>query len=110
LDHWLHFRSRRDFQLARFKSDPSNKGKVLIKVSGNIHVTRTILAILQSGGDLDDLYLSRKLAACTWISTNDALIIKYQGVALLEKSLREQKPEYKEYIKKRALLYRVAEK
>ena len=27
-----------------------------------------------------------------------ALIIKVSGVALLEKSLKEQKPEYKEYI------------
>jgi steroid 5-alpha reductase family enzyme len=29
-----------------------------------------------------------------------ALIIKVSGVALLEKSLTDQKPEYKEYIRK----------
>ena len=29
-----------------------------------------------------------------------ALIIKVSGVALLEKSLKEQKPQYKEYIEK----------
>jgi steroid 5-alpha reductase family enzyme len=28
------------------------------------------------------------------------LIIKVSGVALLEKSLKEQKPQYEEYIKK----------
>jgi len=33
------------------------------------------------------------------------LIIKISGVALLEKSLKEQKPEYKEYIAKTSAFF-----
>lgn len=45
------------------------------------------------------------LAAGSWLPVlgsvlMTALIIKVSGVALLEKSLKEQKPQYKEYIEK----------
>lgn len=95
------FEAGGDFQLAVFKSDPSNKGKVLDK--GFWRYTRHPnyfgdssvwwgygLICLASGS-----YFS---ALGSLLMT--ALIIKVSGVALLEKSLKEQKPHYKEYIEK----------
>jgi steroid 5-alpha reductase family enzyme len=93
------FEAGGDLQLAIFKSSPSNKGKVLDK--GFWHYTRHPnyfgdsavwwgygLICLSSGSYMPVLG--------SLLMT--ALIIKVSGVALLEKSLTEQKPQYKEYI------------
>jgi steroid 5-alpha reductase family enzyme len=90
-----------DFQLARFKADHSNKGKVMDK--GLWRYTRHPnyfgdsamwwgfgLLCLASGGYLPVLG--------SILMT--ALIIKVSGVSLLERSLKEQKPLYKEYMDK----------
>jgi steroid 5-alpha reductase family enzyme len=90
-----------DAQLARFKSDPSNKGKVLD--SGLWHYTRHPnyfgdtavwwgygFICLGAGSYLPFLG--------TLLMTG--LIIKVSGVALLEKSLKEKKAQYKDYIEK----------
>jgi steroid 5-alpha reductase family enzyme len=95
------FEAGGDWQLAKFRSDPRNKGKVLN--SGFWHYTRHPnyfgdssvwwgfgLLCLSAGGILP--VLGSVLMT--------ALIIKVSGVALLEKSLKDQKPQYKEYIEK----------
>ena len=93
------FEAGGDYQLARFKSNPLNKGKVLD--SGFWHYTRHpnyfgdaavwwgyALICLASGSYLPILG--------SILMT--ALIIKVSGVALLEKSLKQDKPEYDLYV------------
>ena len=95
------FEAGGDYQLAVFKANPANKGKVLD--TGFWKYTRHPnyfgdtavwwgygLICLSAGGYLP--LLGSLLMT--------ALIIKVSGVALLEKSLKEQKPQYKEYIEK----------
>jgi steroid 5-alpha reductase family enzyme len=93
------FEAGGDLQLARFKAVPSNKGKVLDK--GFWHYTRHPnyfgdsavwwgygLICLASGSILP-------LLGCVLMTV---MIIKVSGVILLEKSLKEKKPDYKKYI------------
>jgi len=95
------FEAGGDIQLARFKADPANKGKVLN--TGFWHYTRHPnyfgdaavwfgygFICLSAGGYWP--ILGSVLMT--------ALIIKVSGVALLEKTLNETKPEYKDYIEK----------
>jgi steroid 5-alpha reductase family enzyme len=97
----LVFEAGGDFQLARFKANPANKGKVLNK--GFWHYTRHpnyfgdaaiwcgySLICISSGS------LIPVLGSVLMI----ALIIKVSGVVLLEKTLKVTKPEYKDYIEK----------
>jgi len=95
------FETGGDFQLARFKSDPSNKGKVLDK--GFWKFTRHPNYFGDSavwwGYGLICLSAGSYLPVLGSILMT-ALIIKVSGVALLEKSLKDQKPQYKEYIEK----------
>ncbi len=90
-----------DYQLAKFKRKATNKGKVL--QSGFWKLTRhpnyfgDAMVWWGFGGFA--------LAAGSYISLFGPLlmtwlIIKISGVALLEKSLKNTKPEYKEYIEK----------
>jgi steroid 5-alpha reductase family enzyme len=95
------FETGGDLQLTRFKADPSNKGKVLDKgfwrytrhpnYFGDAAVWTGYGIICISAGS----YLP-VLGSVLMI----ALIIKVSGVALLEKTLKESKPEYKDYIEK----------
>lgn len=97
----LSFEAGGDFQLAVFKADPANKGKVLDK--GFWRYTRHPnyfgdFAVWWGYGLLC-------LAAGSYIPLLGSIImtvllIKVSGVAMLEKSLKEQKPQYKEYIAK----------
>jgi steroid 5-alpha reductase family enzyme len=94
------FEAGGDYQLSVFKADPSNKGKVLNK--GFWHYTRhpnyfgdTMVwwgygLICLAAGSIWPVFGSVLMTG---------LIIKISGVALLEKSLKEQKPQYQEYIK-----------
>ncbi len=95
------FEAGGDIQLARFKSDPNNRGKVLD--TGFWRYTRHPnyfgdtavwfgygLICLSAGSYLPTL--GSVLMA--------ALIIRVSGVALLEKTLKESKPEYREYIRR----------
>jgi steroid 5-alpha reductase family enzyme len=101
---WLigfSFEAGGDYQLARFKADPSNKGKVLNKgfwrytrhpnYFGDSAVWWGYGLICLSAGSYIPVLGSILMTA---------LIIKISGVALLEKSLKEQKPQYKKYIEK----------
>jgi len=95
------FESIGDLQLARFKNDPVNKGKVLNK--GLWHYTRHPNYFGDSAVWWGYGFLC--LAAGSYLPVlgsvlMTALIIKVSGVALLEKSLKELKPEYKEYMEK----------
>jgi len=95
------FEAGGDIQLARFKANTTNKGKVLD--SGFWHYTRHPNyfgdAAVWSGYGL--ICLS---AGSYWPVLGSvlmtALIIKVSGVALLEKTLKQTKPEYKEYVRK----------
>lgn len=90
-----------DFQLAVFKSKPENKGKVLNtglwkytrhpNYFGDAAVWWGFGFICLAAGSLFPVLGSILMTA---------LIIKVSGVALLEKSLKDKKPEYAEYIRK----------
>ncbi len=96
----LIFEAGGDYQLAAFKANPLNKGKVLDK--GFWHYTRHPNYFGDSmvwwGYGLICLAAGRIWPVFGSVLMT-ALIIKVSGVALLEKSLKEQKPEYQEYIK-----------
>ena len=95
------FESGGDIQLARFKADPANKGKVLNKgfwhytrhpnYFGDVAVWFGYSLICLSAGSYVPILGSFLMIA---------LIIKVSGVALLEKTLTVTKPTYKEYIEK----------
>lgn len=95
------FEAGGDSQLARFKADPSNKGKLLDK--GFWRYTRHPNyfgdASVWWGYGLICLSSASYFPVIGSVLMT-ALIIKVSGVALLEKSLKEQKPQYKEYIEK----------
>ena len=93
------FEAGGDYQMAKFRANPSNKGKVMNK--GFWHYTRhpnyfgdsTVWwgfgIICAAAGSHIPLLGSLLMTA---------LIIKVSGVALLEKSLNSTKPGYREYI------------
>lgn len=90
-----------DFQLARFKAHPANKGKVLN--SGVWRYTRHPNYF----GDAAQWwgYFLITLAAGGWWTIYaplmmTGLLLKVSGVALLEKSLTKTKPQYADYIER----------
>jgi steroid 5-alpha reductase family enzyme len=95
------FEAGGDFQLSVFKSNPANKGKVLNK--GFWRYTRHPNYFGDSA--VWWAFGLFSIAAGSWLPAMGSiimtlLIIKVSGVALLEKSLKEQKPQYREYIEK----------
>lgn len=91
-----------DYQLARFKSDPDNRGAVMDR--GLWRYTRHpnyfgdamvwwgfFLFAASSPGSLWTIYSPILMTV---------LLMKVSGVALLEKNLKEKKPEYREYMEK----------
>jgi steroid 5-alpha reductase family enzyme len=99
---WLvgfFFEAVGDFQLARFRADPANKGRVL-----NMGVWRYTRHPNYFGDAAQwwGFYLVALVAGGFWtiyapiIMTG--LLLKVSGVALLEKTLTETKPQYQEYI------------
>jgi steroid 5-alpha reductase family enzyme len=99
---WLigfFFEAVGDFQLARFKANPANKGKVL--QSGVWRYTRHPNYF----GDAAQwwAYYLIGLAAGGWWTIFSPilmtiLLMRVSGVTLLEKTLKEEKPGYKEYV------------
>lgn len=95
------FEAGGDYQLARFKANPENKGRVLDKgfwkytrhpnYFGDTSVWWGYALICMASGSYIPVLGSLLMTF---------LIIKISGVALLEKSLKEQKPQYAEYIRK----------
>jgi steroid 5-alpha reductase family enzyme len=97
----ISFEAGGDFQLARFKSNPENKGKVLS--TGFWRYTRHPNYFGDSSVWWG--YGLICLAAGSYIPIlgsilMTALIVKVSGVALLEKSLKDTKPQYRVYIDK----------
>jgi steroid 5-alpha reductase family enzyme len=95
------FEAGGDSQLAVFKSKPENKGRVLD--TGLWKYTRHPNYFGDASVWWGFGLLS--IAAGSWIAATGSilmtlLIIKVSGVALLEKNLKEKKPEYLEYIRK----------
>jgi steroid 5-alpha reductase family enzyme len=95
------FEAGGDKQLTDFKKNTANKGKVLS--TGLWHYTRHPNYFGDSAvwWGFGLFCLS---AGSYWLVVGSVimtlLIIKVSGVALLEKSLKDQKPQYKEYIEK----------
>lgn len=96
------FESIGDLQLARFKADPKNKGKVMER--GLWRYTRHPNyfgdALLWWGFFL--IALSTPSGVWTLISPliMTGLLMKVSGVALLEKTLMKTKPEYRDYVER----------
>lgn len=95
------FEAGGDIQLARFRSDPENKGRVLD--SGFWRYTRHPNYFGDASVWWGFGFFS--IAAGSYLPFLGSLlmtilIIRVSGVSLLEKSLKEQKPEYKEYARK----------
>ena len=93
------FETAGDYQLKKFKSNPANKGKVLD--SGVWRYSRHPNYF----GDAFQwwgFYLLALSAGAWWTIFSPVimtlLLLKVSGVALLEKSLKETKPQYREYM------------
>lgn len=97
----LTFESGGDYQLARFKSNPKNKGKVLN--TGFWKYTRHPNyfgdASVWWGFGLMSIAAGSFLPVLGSLLMT-ALIIKVSGVVMLERTLKTSKPEYQEYIEK----------
>jgi len=101
---WLigfFFETTGDFQLARFKSGQANKDKVMDK--GLWHFTRHPnyfgdATVWWGFGFL--CFASGSYLPVFGSALMTLIIIKVSGVSLLEKSLKNRKPEYEEYIRK----------
>ena len=95
------FEAGGDMQLARFKANPANKGKVLN--TGFWHYTRHPNyfgdAAVWFGYGLICLSAGSYIPILGTILMT-ALIIKVSGVALLEKTLNTTKPGYQEYVRR----------
>jgi steroid 5-alpha reductase family enzyme len=93
------FEALGDWQLRRFKADPSNKGKVL-----NTGVWRYSRHPNYFGDSAQwwAYYLVALAAGGWWTIFSPvlmtSLLLRVSGVSLLEKTLKEEKPGYKEYI------------
>jgi steroid 5-alpha reductase family enzyme len=91
-----------DYQLARFKADPANKGKVMNRGlwAYTRHPNYFGDALLWWGLFL--IALSTRSGLWTIISplVMTGLLMKVSGVALLEKTLKKTKPEYEEYARR----------
>ncbi len=95
------FEAGGDYQLKRFKSNPANKGKILNigfwkytrhpNYFGDTAVWWSFAIFSLASGSFWQIF-------GTIIMT--FLIIKVSGVALLEKSLNDSKPQYRDYIDK----------
>lgn len=100
------FEAGGDFQLARFKADPKNKGRVL-----NLGFWRYTRHPNYFGdSSVWWGYALICIAAGSYIPVLGSVlmttvIIKVSGVAILEKSLKVQKPEYNEYIRKTSAFF-----
>lgn len=100
------FEAGGDYQLARFKSDPNNKGKVLN--TGFWKYTRHPNYF----GDAAVwwAYGLFSVAAGSYLPLLSALlmtllIVKVSGVSLLEKTLKNTKPQYKDYVEKTSAFF-----
>lgn len=100
------FEAGGDLQLARFKATPENEGKVMDR--GFWHYTRHPNYF----GDAVQwwAFYLLALAAGGWWTIFSPIIMQFllmrvSGVALLEKALKDKKPEYRDYIERTPAFY-----
>lgn len=95
------FEAAGDWQLARFKADPANKGKVMDR--GVWRYTRHPNYFGDSA-QWWGYYLFALAAGGWWTAFSPVimtlLLLRVSGVALLEKMLVETKPQYREYVER----------
>ncbi len=98
----LFFEAVGDYQLARFKADPANRGKVMD--SGLWRYTRhpNYFGDAALWWGLGCFALATRGSLWTLVGPvlMSFLIVKVSGVALLEKGLGDTKPKYREYVRK----------
>ncbi len=98
----LTFESVGDLQMARFKSDPANRGKVLDR--GLWRYTRHPNyfgdAVVWWGLTLPALAVPGGWWTAIGPLVMTGLLMKVSGVALLEKTLAETKPAYRDYVRR----------
>ncbi len=90
-----------DYQMARFKSDPANRGQVLDKGFWGYsrHPNYFGNALLWWGFGLFSIAAGSYFTLIGPIIMT-FLLLKVSGVSLLEKSLKQDKPEYEDYIRR----------
>jgi len=101
---WLlgfFFESVSDFQLARFKADPNNKGKVMNQGlwAYSRHPNYFGESLIWWG-----IFLITLATPNSWWTVISPVVItvvllKMTGIPLTEKSISDRRPEYKDYIK-----------
>jgi steroid 5-alpha reductase family enzyme len=96
----LSFEAIGDWQLARFKSEPANKGKVMDRGlwAYTRHPNYFGDALLWWGFFLIALATRRGWLTVISPLLMTTLLMKVSGVALLEKTLVKTRPEYRDYV------------
>jgi len=95
------FEAGGDFQLTAFRADPANRGKVLDR--GFWRYTRHPNYFGDSSVWWGYGFICLGAGSCMPVLGSvlmTVLLIKVSGVALLEKTLRDKKPQYRDYIRK----------
>ncbi|QDU79623.1 3-oxo-5-alpha-steroid 4-dehydrogenase [Polystyrenella longa] len=94
------FESIGDYQLARFKSDPDNEGKVFDQGlwSFTRHPNYFGDFLVWWGFGVMGLALSAELWSLIGPAVMSIFLLKISGVSLLERDLRERKPAYAKYV------------
>lgn len=100
------FEAGGDWQLAKFKANPQNKGKVMDKgfwrytrhpnYFGDSAVWWGFAMVCMATGSYWGIIGSVLMTA---------MIIKVSGVTLLEKTLKQEKPQYAEYVRKTSAFF-----
>lgn len=95
------FEAGGDLQLTRFKHDPNNKGKLL--ASGLWSISRHP-NYFGDAAQWWGFYLIAAASGALWTIFSPALmmylLMRVSGVVMLEKSLKDTKPGYAEYIER----------
>jgi len=103
----LSFEAIGDWQLARFKSDPANKGKVMDRGlwAYTRHPNYFGDALLWWGFFLVALATPRGWLTVISPLIMTALLMKVSGVALLEKTLVKTRPAYRDYVRRTSAFF-----
>jgi steroid 5-alpha reductase family enzyme len=103
----LSFEAIGDLQLARFKADPANKGKVMDRGlwAYTRHPNYFGDALLWWGLFLIALTNSENWWTIVSPIIMTTLLMKISGVALLEKTLVKTRPEYKGYVQRTSAFF-----
>lgn len=103
----LFFETVGDLQLTRFKADPANKGRVLD--SGLWRYTRHPNyfgdAMVWWGFALIALATPGALWSLVGPALMTFFLVKVSGVALLEKTLADTKPQYRDYVRRTSAFF-----